>query len=331
MTTIATRRRRLWIVLGMLAAVAAAAFLLVFWMVPSFEATKKFEEPKIVIARVDEEPFLKVPLGPGERYRPIELMAGTRVLAECEVVSIESSRRFTLNAFGRTQDQADCRFPVDVPDEVGRTDSLQFRFYDGGSASATDEIEVPVVVVAPGERLAFHGIEDEAGHPVRDVSVPDRIRIFGTAITHLGDPKKFTALFFVTEPRTGQPVLALNPSRPEDPAPLLAQLVRYRRFGEHLEGYALWTPEPIRIGDPDESRVVSDVYFGLFAKDQVAEVLKKAVQVQKTGPDSVRVTPLLPDVESLRALTVGGRLLSPPLHLVRAAPAVESDRAAPRE
>ena len=39
-----------------------------------------------------------------------------------------------------------------------------------------------------------------------------------------------------------------------------------------------------------------------------------AIQV---GENSVSVKPLLRDIEALRGMTVGGRLLSPPLHVVR--------------
>lgn len=315
--------RQVRLVVILILAGVACLVLIFSWMYPSWKTTRGFEEPKIVTVRVDDEPFLKVALAPGERYRPIEVMAGTRVEAWCEVVATSPERRFEFQGFGQMFEDADCVFTVSVPDEVGRFESLRLRYFNGPSTSPTDEVAVPVVVVAPGERLALHGLEDAEGRPIRDASVPDRVKVYGTAILHLPNPKEFVALFFVTDPASGRPVLALDPTRPEEPTPLVGRLVRYRRYGQDLEGYALWTPEPVRVGGPDDWRAVHDLYFGLFRKSDVSEVFRKALAVERAGTDTVRVTPLLPDVESLRALTWQGRALSPPIHVVRAAPAAE--------
>lgn len=328
--------RRVRLILALALAGIGCLVLLFSWMYPSWKATRGFEEPKIVTVRVDDEPFLKVALAPGERYRPIEVMAGTRVDTQCEVVATSPDRRFEFRGFDQAFDNADCVFTVTVPDAVGRFESLRFRYFSGGSgrgvggradpntaASPTDEVEVPVVVVAPGERLGFQGIEDANGRPIRDVSVPDKVRVFGTAILRLPNPKDFAPLFFVTDPSSGRPALVLDPTRPDDPAPLIGRLVRYRRYGQDLDGYALWTPEPVPVGGPGDWRTVHDIYFGLFRKADVPEVFRKSLAVERAGTDTVRVTPLLPDVESLRALTWQGRTLSPPLHVVRAAPAAE--------
>ncbi len=315
--------RKVRLILALILAGIGCLTLLFSWMYPSWKTTRGFEEPKIVSVRVDDEPFLKVALAPGERYRPIEVMAGTRVDTQCEVVATSPDRHFEFRGFGQAFVNTDCVFTVTVPDEVGRSESLHFRYFSGGAASPTDEVAVPVVVVAPGERLAFQGLEDADGRPIRDASVPDRVRVFGTAILRLPNPKNFTALFFVTDPSSGRPVLVLDPTRPDDPAPLMGRLVRYRRYGQDLEGYALWTPEPFPVGGPDDWRTVHDITFGLFPNADVPEVFRKSLAVERAGTGTVRVTPLLPDVESLRALTWEGRSLSPPLHVVRAAPAAE--------
>lgn len=315
--------RKVRLILALVLAGIGCLILLFSWMYPSWKTMRGFEEPKIVTVRVDDEPFLKVALAPGERYRPIEVMAGTHVDTQCEVVATSPDRRFEFRGFGQAFDHADCVFTVTVPDEVGRSESLRFRYFSGGAASPTDEVAVPVVVVAPGERLAFQGLEDANGRPIRDASVPEGVRVFGTAILGLPNPKDFAALFFVTDPSSGRPALVLDPTRPDDPAPLIGRLVRYRRYGQDLEGYALWTPEPVRVGGPDDWRTVHDIYFGIFPRSDVPEVFRKSLAVDRAGTDTVRVTPLLPDVESLRALTWQGRTLSPPIHVVRAAPAAE--------
>ncbi len=316
--------RRVGLILALVVAAIACLVLLFSWMYPPWRSTRGFEEPKIVSAHVDDEPFLRVPLGPGERYRPIEVMAGTHVDVQCEVVATSPVRRFEFRGFDQARDARDCVFRVTIPDEVGRADQLVIRFFNGEVASPTDEIAVPVVVVAAGERLAFHAIEDAEGRPIPGVSVPDQVRIYGTAITRLPSPKEFAVLFFVSESPSGQPVLALDPTRIDDPAPLVGRLVRYRRYGQDLDGYALWSPEPIRVGGQGEARTVYDIYFGLFRKEDIPEVFQKVVAVERPDPDTIRVTPLLQDVDSLKALTWQGRSLSPPLHVVRGGAAAEA-------
>lgn len=292
-----------------------------FWMYPAWETSQAFEEPKITIAHLDGEPFMRVQLGPDQSYRPIELMAGTRVNMECEVVTVQEKRRFAFQAFGRDAIRdPDCNYMVDIPGEVGLAGKVVFTYFDGDAEQPTDVMEIPVVVVGDGERMEFHGLEDGQGRSIQAASVPDRVVVYARAILNdIPDYRKLVPLFFVAESVSGVPVLQLNPSREDDeePAPLTGQLVRYRHYGEKMRGYALWSRDTLSVGGPSDHRKVFDIYYGFFPKKDLDEVFKKTLSVEWTGEDAVKVKPLITDIEDLRALTWQGRSLSPPLHVVR--------------
>lgn len=312
------KRRALLISVLVLAAVAML-ILIVYWMYPTTKYAERFEVPKITTAHVDEEPFARVPLAPGESYRPIEIMAETEVDANCEVVSTTKKTHFRLVAFEKEMHSDDCVFRFKVPETVGLTTSLIFEFRDGDVSEPTDVMSVPVIVVEKGWRMEFHAIEDENGKPLDSVSVPQRVKIYGKAITHLtGSSRDYVALFFLADPIKQVPVLQLMPMKEgeKSPKPLIGTFVQYRRWGQEFEGYAFWSPVPIDLGGDSSERRVVDVYAGVFRLDAVPEVVSKSVEIT-LREDSVVLRPLLRDVESLRALTVDGRHLSPPLHLVR--------------
>jgi hypothetical protein len=316
----ARRPRRKALTIAVLALAALAALTLVlYWMYPTWRSTRDFEVPKITQAHVDEEPFARVPLGPGESYRPIELMAGTLVEANCEVVSVTKQPRFRLSAFGSEQQASDCVFHVRIPDEIGRTASLAFEYRDGPAREPTDVLSVPVIVVGEGERIEFQGVENADGKPIDSVSAPDKVKVYAKAVTHLaGSPRDYVAMFFVADPIQRVPVLQILPMKEGETAPraIVGQVAQYRRWGEALEGYAFWSPSPVTIGGTDEDRRVVDVYAGIFALASAPDVVAKSLDA-KVSEDTVTLRPLLRDLDALRALTVGGRLLSPPLHLVR--------------
>ncbi len=311
-------RRRLPIVLALAAFAAFSIFLLVWWMKPTREITRSFESAKITAVHVDEEPFMRVDLAEGQTYRPIDLMAGTTVLAECEVMSLADHRRFTLTAFGRTYEGSDCGWDVAVPEDLGVTGEFVFRFYDGDATEMTDSINVPVTTVQRGERMAFQGLEDEAKKTIQSVNVPQKVYVYGKAATHLERPRDTVALFFVADPLVGVPIAQLKPMDRDDKTPQLVtgDPARYRTWGKEMEGYAFWTSDPIELGDASDRKVL-DIYMGIFPREDPDALLKRFLKVELKGNGVLSVTPLVNDVPSLRRLTVGGRLLSQPLHVVR--------------
>ena len=300
----------------------AALVFVVFWMMPGVESMEGFEEPKLTVVHVDEEPFMRMELAPGETYRPIDVMAGTTVKVECEVVSRADSRKFALTVFGCTTRSNDCQFAVDVPNEIGRMETLSIDFIDGNGSKSTDIIKVPLVVVATGERLYFQGLEDERRVPLKDVSVPARVYVFAKAIARIDEPVDAVALFFVADSVDGVPILQLAPMKEGDKEilPNEGPVVRYRTYGKDLGGYALWSTEPVAVGSDTSERKVMDLFVGIFAKADVQKVFEKTLSVRFRDDHTLSITPLVRDIESVKALTLGGRMMSPALHVVRNVP-----------
>jgi len=299
----------------------------VFWMYPAWESSKVFERPAITMVHVDGEPFMRLKLGPGQSYRPIEVMAGTRVKMECEVLSRHDARRFVFTSFGTTQKGPACEYMVDIPEDPGRHDTVVFEFFDGNASVPTDVMKVPLVVISKGERLELHGLEDAEGNALVATSVSGKVVVYGRVIVkEIPHYRNLVPLFFVADSLDGRPVLQLKPTREkgETPSPLTGQLVLYRQYGEHVRGYALWSRDYLTVGGEKDFRKVFDIYYGLFPKDEVDEVFRKTLSVEWTATDTVRVRPLISSVKELRAMTYEGRFLSPPFHVVRGAGPVDS-------
>ncbi len=322
-------KRRALTFAGVSIFVAILIVLTLFWAWPLFQSTKGFEEPKLTTARLDEQPFMRMDLRPGESYRPLEVMTGTTVTFRCEVVARSPAPpRFLLNAWGHDYEGADCVFQLPVPDQPGLASQITVTFFDGGGTRPTDRLDVPTLVVPSREGIEFHALEDLQHATVAPGSVPDQVFVYARAITSLpGDGRDFVAMFFTSDPSNGVPVLELMPMKEGDqPQPMIGSVVRYRSYGPNLSGYAFWSPQPVRIGGRDGNRAVTDLRVGIFRRDLVASLFLRLLKVEVSGPETVTVTPLVLDASELESLTVGGHLLSPPLHVVRGpASAAESE------
>lgn len=324
--------RRKWVAsVGAVAVFLGLAVLMFYWLKPPTEATRAFEVPKITMARLDEQPFMRMDLGPGESYRPIDVMAGTTVTLDCQVVSRAppgSGRpRFLLKAFGVEREMPECLAELAIPDEVGREESLVITYFDGGAKTPTDVLAVPMVIRGRAEGIEFHALEDELHRPVSAATAPEQVYVYARALTRLPtDTRDYAALFFTMDPMVGVPVLELAPVHEgERPEPLVSSLVRFRSYGKDLAAYAFWTPSPIRVGGKDGSRMVTDIGAFIVRKDQVATLFPKLLKVEQSGPDTLTVTPLVQSLEDLRSVAVLGLVSRPPLHVLRApGPAAEA-------
>ncbi|HOD00406.1 MAG TPA: hypothetical protein PKH54_10705 [Myxococcota bacterium] len=312
--------RRRWaatVALSVLGVILAG--LMVYWLKPPVDATRDFKVPKLTSAFVDGEPFMRLQLAPGDAYRPIEVMEGTNIKVECFAVKTESTKlRFSLEGFGRKVDSADCVFNVDVTDAVGSFSDLRISYHDGDT-QLIDTLTIPVVVVAKSERIEFHQLQDANHQPVAAGGVPDRIFVYGRAITNLpGDTSEYGALFFVADPANDVPVVQMMPLLQGDqPKPMIGRIVKYRNYGKDLYGYAMWSPEPVNISPIH--RTITDLYIGIFKLADIDQIFSKLLKVEITGPDSVMVTPQVASPYDVMQMTVGQKLLSESFHVVAGA------------
>jgi hypothetical protein len=309
--------RRNWAAIVLLIFLAVALVgLAVYWLKPPVDAAKNFKVPKITGAYVDEEPFMRQILKPGDAYRPIEVMQGTTAPLECFVVKAQStSPWFVVSAFGKTFEKNDCLFDLPVPTEVNEFHTVKIEYFEG-KTKLVDTLEIPVVVVAKDERVEFHQLQDINHVAVQAGSVPDKIFIYGRAITQLpGESRDYGALFFTANPENDVPVVEMMPLHEgEKPAPLVGRVQRYRSYGKGLSGYAVWTTEPVAINA--ESRTITDLYIGVFKKTEIDAAFSKLLKVDATSADSVTVTPLVASPYEVLKLTYDGKLLSQGFHVV---------------
>lgn len=300
---------------------AAVAFMgvMVYWLKPPVDATRDFDDAKLTSAFLDGEPFMRLKLNPGDRYRPIQVMENTTVRLECFAVRTESTRlNFVVHAFGKTFQQPDCVFDLKVTDPVGKFSDIRIEYLDG-ETDLIDSLDIPVAVVQESERVEFHQLQDVNHEPVQAGGVPDRLFIYGRAITMLpGDSSEYGALFFVADPANDVPVLQLMPLlQGDEPRPMVGRVVRYRNYGTDLAGYALWSPEPVNISPVN--RKITDLYIGVFKMSEIDDVFKKLLKVEVTAEDTVTVTPLVSSPYEVMQMTVGKKLLSQSFHVVTGA------------
>jgi hypothetical protein len=313
--------RRPFLVLKVIFGLAAVVFLILYWAYPPRDAFESFEEAKITTARLDEEPFARMPLKPGDTFRSIEVMEQTEVKLTCEVVSAnkEIKSRYFVEAFGQRMESDDCDFTLPIPSTVGTHYTLTISFHDGESEEPTDTLEIPAVVVGAGERVEVHALEDASGRSVKPGSVPEEVIVYGRGRFQLpSDSREYVALFFTADPQNNVPVLELEPVREgEQPRPLEGKVIRYRSWGKDLSGYAFWSTSPVRIGGPERDRTVTDIYIGIFPRAELEDIFRSVLKVETTGPETLTVTPLVASIGEVARRAVHGRLLTLPFHVVR--------------
>lgn len=322
-------KRRLFAPLSVAGLFLALAGLMVYYLYPPYSSSKNFETPKLTDVHLDEEPFMRMPLPPGASFRPIELMTGTDAHFICGCVKVgEGKSRFVLKAFGKTFEWHDCVFDVPVPDQVAQHSNFEVIFYNNASdAEPTDSMTIPVVIVQNQEVVEFHQIENEAHQQIELGGVPDKIYVYARAAVALPeDGREYGALFFTADPANGVPVLELKPVLEGEKAePMIGDVIRFRAYGKDMAGYAFWTPEPIDVTGRNHDRSIVDIYVGIFKRSEIPSVMQKTLKVEFKGEDSVMVTPMVSSADEVRPLTMKGRLLSKPLHVVRNAPKVKMD------
>ena len=326
----AGRVRRRWLaVFGIVLLILALVVAILMWIKRPVDATVDFDKAKITTAYVDGEPFMRQKLPEGTFYRPIEVMQGTVVPVECFSVKLPgTSTGYTISAFGKTVELADCVGEIEVTGQVGDYANVRIEYRDA-KAGLIDTLEIPIAVVARSERVELYQIQDSNHQNVMAGGVPDRIYLYGRAITNLpGDSSEYGALFFVADPANEVPIVQMMPlHQGETPKPMIGELKRYRSYGRDLAGYAMWTPETIQVNPVN--RTVTDIYIGIFRMSEIQDVFNKLLKVEVTAADTVTVTPLVSSPYDVMAMTAGGKLLSQAFHVVSGPGRVEIGSATP--
>lgn len=316
--------RRHWLAaIGVIVLALCLIGAMLYWLKRPVDAAVDFKSAKITSAFVDGEPFMRQILEPGMFYRPIELMQGTQAKLECFAVKVKGATpKYVITAFGKTMEKDDCVLDMDVNNNIGDFSDIHIEYREK-SVGLVDTLDIPVVTVARSERVEFHQMQDANHQNVMAGGVPEKIYLYGRAITNLpGDSADYAALFFVADPANDVPVVQMMPLlEGERPVPMIGRVAKYRSYGKDLFGYAMWTPEPIAVNPVN--RTVTDLYIGIFRISEINDVFKKLLKVEVTSADTVTVTPLVDNPYDVMLMTVGGKLLSEAFHVVSGAGRVE--------
>ena len=217
-------KRRVITFISVVIGMAVMVVLTMSWTWPLFNSTKAFDSAKLTTVHLDEEPFMRMDLKPGESYRPIDLMAGTEVVFNCEVVAVDPGpHRFVLKAWGAVHESGDCKFLLTVPAQPGLRSDIEVTYHDVSAQQATDMLTVPTMIIPAGEGITFYALEDAKHQAVEPGSASDEVYVYARMIAKLpGDGRDFAALFFTADPMNGVPVLELNPMKEGDKTEIMA-------------------------------------------------------------------------------------------------------------
>ena len=284
------------------------------------ERMQHFYVPKLLMLRVDEVPF------PKDGKQPIEVKAGAKQVISCDNIipppeAGKASYRFLIG--GRTFESSTCTFEAQIPGTVNSIQKvgLEYLFTEPGQdARVVDHWEAFVRPVPVDEYLKIHRFGRPDARPVEGLTVPREVIPYVEAAVKLdGPPQDYAVLFFIEAEGTGVPVLQVTgrPSTDQRIEAIEAHLQRYRRFAPGIGGYAAWPAEPIKIGTPEEDRMIFEIYAGIFEKKKVPAIVGELLSFEgsaKTGEAIVKVVPK--SVSELRSLA-WHRWLSEPIRVVR--------------
>jgi hypothetical protein len=271
--------------------------------------------------RVDEVPF------PKDGKQPIEVMSGAKQLISCDNIVPppdvgKASYRFRVG--GQVFEASTCSFETVIPGAINSIQKvgLEYLFAEPGQdPRVVDHWEAFVRPIAPGEHVKIHRFGRPDTKPLEGLTVPREVIPYVEAAVKLDGPaENYAVLFFVEAQDTGVPVLQVTgrPSTDQRIEAIAAPLVRYRRFGTAVGGYGAWPEEPIKIGAPEDDRMIFEVYAGIFEKKKIPAVMDQLLSFEgrdKSGEAIVKIKPkTVAEIQSL----AWHRWLAEPIRVVRA-------------
>jgi hypothetical protein len=284
------------------------------------ERIQQFYVPKLLMLRVDEVPF------PKDGKQPIEVKAGASQVISCDNIIPPPemgtpSYRFHIG--DRTFESPKCSFEAKIPGPVNSIQKvgLEYLFAEPGQdARVVDHWEAFVRPIPVDEYVRIHRFGRPDSKPLSGLTVPAEVIPYVEAAVKLkGPPEDYAVLFFIEAYGTGVPILQVTgrPSTEQRIEAIEANLQRYRRFAPGVGGYAAWPAEPIKVGGPEDDRMIFEIYAGIFEKKKIPSIVTQLISFEgstKTGEAIVK--PLPKSASEIRSLA-WNRWLSDPIRVVR--------------
>jgi hypothetical protein len=299
-----------------------SVFAVLYYLARGQKDTQHLYVPKLLMLRVDEVP---VPKG---GKQPVDVWIGATQMLSCDNVVPppemgKASYRFRIG--GRTFESPQCSFESKIPGpaESIQKVTLEYLFAEPGKdARVVDSWEALVRPMQGTEHIQIHRFGRPDSRPIEGLTIPrEAIPYVEAAIKLDGPPENYAVLFFVESEGTGVPVLQVTgrPSTDQRIEAIAAPLTRYRRFGSGIGGYAAWPREPIKIGTPEEDRMIFQVYAGIFEKKKIPALVDQLVSFEGSTKGGEAIVKIKPTSSSEIRSLAWHRWLSDPIRIVRAA------------
>lgn len=317
------RRERFGLLSLGLFVVAAIAFT-VLYLTQYVQRTAEFSDPKVLAFYVGGVP---VPLaGP----TPVKVLPDQPVEISCECVPPDDDVGTALFRFtgpdGTPVERDVCDVPITFHGPIGSELPVALEFvvqHPDGTSRVVETRKATVLLAEVEESVEFYRFATPDGQVLETATLPPEVIPHVAATLALeGPPKDYAFLFFVREFPDGVPVLqvVVPPDDPEEFRALALPLREYRSYGGALRRYVAWpedTDEVVRVGNPDDQRLIFEVLAGVFARKDIPGLLTRALTLEKRSDDRVVFTSGKLTMEEIRALAVH-RVLSLPVRVVRA-------------
>jgi hypothetical protein len=278
----------------------------------------EFDQPKFMVVALEGIPLIR------ENGQPLDVMLGEPVKLACQRVSPKAGQgtaKFVYDFGDGTQDEKpDCDLTHAFQGRPGQIVTLDAQYVvegsDGGRV-VVDRYRSEIRLIAQAPFFRLRGFGTPANEAIASVSLPHEVIPYVDSALKL-DPaqvkaKAFVVAFFTRRDGEGVAYLRVAPPKEGGQAirAITSPLKYYRDFGSH-QGLAGVPDEPITIGQPEDDRLLFDVFAGLFTTANVDALLAKCCA--GGGAGVMNNTGLR--LDEIRALAHEG-LLTEPLRVVR--------------
>lgn len=301
-------------VTGILLLGVGLAFMIWRYMHEQGEAGKRLYVPIISRLYVGDVPIEE------KQEKPGEAMVGHPAMIRCDSVPPRRDPRKPLfrlsgESVGLLENQS-CEFAPALPGNIGAVHSLKLEYFLVSPSGQEDLMytrSFAVMLVPAGSYLRIRNFADANGEQLSGYEAPHKVIPYVEAAVSLaGEPSDYRILLFVNRTGNDSWIVQTN-TAPDDPGELRlneAPLVRFRTWGNNLEGYAAWPggyapesgrlPDPIELGDPNDSRQAFDVAAVLMRTDKVDELRKRVIKTSPMADGTLNVNVIGISMEQLK-------------------------------
>ncbi len=279
-----------------------------------------FDSPKMMVVVMDGIPLRR------DNGQPLDVMIGEAAQVKCQRVSppkdVAKARfHFDFGDGTPVEDHPDCDVKHTFVGEAGKIVTVDMAYFvdkADGTSVEVDRYRSEMHLVPQGQFFRLRGFGTPSNEPIQSLTVPHLVIPYVDSALELDrelEKKDGYAIAFFVQ-RDGEDVAYLRVAPPKEGGQavraITSPLKYYRDFG-HFRGLAGIPEEPIEIGQPEDDRVLFQIYAGLFKKPDIDTLLTKCCG--GAANQGVLSNAGL-HLDEIRALTVDGRLTEP-LRVVR--------------